>query len=55
MGAPRIDGEVDSAQDVLGTEIGFDREKDLAAKYHVDKSGIVAVGRGRSKWAHLKR
>ncbi|MGQ0645797.1 MAG: glucose-1-phosphate adenylyltransferase [Elusimicrobiota bacterium] len=39
-----------------GTELGFDREKDSSSKFlHVDKSGIVAVGRGRSKWAHLKR
>jgi glucose-1-phosphate adenylyltransferase len=38
-----------------GTEIGYNRDKDAAAKYHVDKSGIVAIGRGRSKWAHLKR
>jgi len=38
-----------------GVEIGYDREKDLAAKYHVDKSGITAIGRGKSKWAHLKR
>jgi glucose-1-phosphate adenylyltransferase len=36
------------------TEIGYDAEKD-ATRYHVDKSGIVAVGRGRSKWAHLRR
>jgi glucose-1-phosphate adenylyltransferase len=37
------------------TMIGHDKEADLKAGYHVDKSGIVAVGRGRSKWAHLKR
>lgn len=37
------------------TEIGYDPEKDKSAGYHVDKSGIVAIGRGRSKWAHLKR
>jgi glucose-1-phosphate adenylyltransferase len=37
------------------TEIGFDREKDAAGSWTVDKSGIVVVGRGRSKWAHLKR
>lgn len=36
-------------------QVGYDKEKDLAAKYHVDKSGLVAVGRGKSKWAHLKR
>ncbi len=37
------------------TAIGHDPEKDQAAGYHVDKSGITAIGRGRSKWAHLKR
>lgn len=37
------------------TVIGQDFEKDQASGYHVDKSGIVAIGRGRSKWAHLKR
>jgi glucose-1-phosphate adenylyltransferase len=36
-------------------EIGFDKEKDQAAKYHIDKSGIVVVPRGRAKFAHLKR
>lgn len=36
------------------TDIGFDKEKD-AQKYHVDKSGLIVVARGRSKWAHLKR
>ncbi len=37
------------------TSIGQDMEADQKAGYHVDKSGIVAIGRGRSKWAHLKR
>ncbi len=37
------------------TVIGHDPEADTRAGFHVDKSGIVAVGRGRSKWAHLKR
>jgi glucose-1-phosphate adenylyltransferase len=37
------------------TVIGHEADKDRAAKYHLDKSGIVAIGRGRSKWAHLKR
>jgi glucose-1-phosphate adenylyltransferase len=37
------------------TVIGHDANRDEAAGYHVDKSGIVAIGRGRSKWAHLKR
>lgn len=37
------------------TVIGHDAEADVRAGYHVDKSGIVAIGRGRSKWAHLKR
>ncbi len=37
------------------TLIGYDAAKDKAAGYHLDKSGLVAVGRGRSKWAHLKR
>jgi glucose-1-phosphate adenylyltransferase len=37
------------------TLIGYDAAKDRAAGRHVDKSGLVAVGRGRSKWAHLKR
>jgi glucose-1-phosphate adenylyltransferase len=35
--------------------IGYDPDKDAAARHHVEKSGLVAVGRGRSKWAHLKR
>jgi glucose-1-phosphate adenylyltransferase len=37
------------------TVIGHDPVADAAAKYHVDKIGLVAIGRGRSKWAHLKR
>ncbi len=37
------------------TVIGHDPEKDLVSGWHVDKSGIVAVARGRSKWAHLRR
>ncbi|MBK8869577.1 MAG: glucose-1-phosphate adenylyltransferase [Elusimicrobia bacterium] len=37
------------------TVIGHDPDADSRAGYHVDKSGIVAIGRGRSKWAHLKR
>ncbi|HMU96316.1 MAG TPA: glucose-1-phosphate adenylyltransferase [Elusimicrobiota bacterium] len=37
------------------TVIGHDAEKDQSAGYHVDKSGIVSIARGRSKWAHLKR
>jgi glucose-1-phosphate adenylyltransferase len=37
------------------TLIGYDPEKDRAAGRHIDKSGLVAIGRGRSKWAHLKR
>ena len=36
------------------TEIGYSPDKD-SSRYHLDKSGIVAVPRGRSKWAHLKR
>jgi glucose-1-phosphate adenylyltransferase len=37
------------------TAIGQNPEQDQASGFHVDKSGIVVVGRGRSKWAHLKR
>lgn len=37
------------------TIIGHDTVADEKAGYHVSKSGIVAIGRGRSKWAHLKR
>ena len=37
------------------TLIGYDPAKDKAAGRHIDKSGLVAIGRGRSKWAHLKR
>ncbi len=42
------------------TCLGVDLPKGRANLFHqealhVDKSGIVAVGRGRSKWAHLKR
>ncbi len=37
------------------TTIGHDPKID-AAHWHVDKaSGLVAIGRGLSKWAHLKR
>jgi glucose-1-phosphate adenylyltransferase len=37
------------------TVIGEDPKAD-AARFHVDKSsGLVAIGRGVSKWAHLKR
>jgi glucose-1-phosphate adenylyltransferase len=37
------------------TIIGYDPAKDKEAGYHIDKTGLVAIGRGRSKWAHLKR
>ena len=37
------------------TIIGYDPAKDKAAGLHIDKSGLVVVGRGRTKWAHLKR
>jgi len=38
------------------TFIGQNPEQDQGSGFHVDKaSGIVVVGRGRSKWAHLKR
>ncbi len=36
------------------TELGYDPKKD-EARHHLDKSGLVVVRRGRSKWAHLKR
>lgn len=35
--------------------IGYDAAKDKAAGFHITKSGLTAVGRGRSKWGHLKR
>jgi glucose-1-phosphate adenylyltransferase len=37
------------------SQIGVDPEKDDSSKYYIDKSGIVVIPRGRSKWAHLKR
>lgn len=37
------------------TLIGHDPAKDKAAGWHLDKTGLVAVARGRSKWAHLRR
>ncbi len=37
------------------TTLGCDPEADRKLGHHVDKSGIVVVARGRSKWAHLKR
>ncbi|HOW28537.1 MAG TPA: glucose-1-phosphate adenylyltransferase [Elusimicrobiota bacterium] len=36
------------------TDVGYDQSKD-EKRYHVDKSGIVVLSRGRAKWAHLKR
>jgi len=38
-----------------GTVLGHNLEADRLAGHHVDKSGLVVVARGRSKWAHLKR